>query len=246
MLLDMNGLMWVTIFWLLGANAEAKPLWESWYIVYADGVTPSSYYTEKVYIQGSELRVQLNQYNKSPEGIEEEHLGCAAKNNSDLTPLKVTYQKTSPTENRTVDGALDATGRVFHSSVAIGKEPRRTLKAAMQPKLFFVSMFPAWLGKNAKRITSVQQTAFTVLQEDRIDTQFPIADGSVMETQADLIAKNTGSRKLRVKFSGDLQYWWVMPSGEMIRMENAQSRAVIEKTTKEKALAAFSPAKAGK
>ncbi len=246
MLPEMNGLGWVTIFWLFGANALAKPLWDSWYLVYADGITPSSYYSEKVYIQGNELRIQLNQYNKTDEGLEEEHLGSAARDLPDLPPLKVTFQKTSPFGNVAIDGALDQTGKIFVSRVAHGKEPRRVLKAEMQPKLFFVSMFPAWLGKNAKRINSVQQTAFTVLLEDKIDTQVPIADGSVMETQGDVISKNTGSRKLRVKFQGDTQFWWVMPNGEMVRMETPSTRSVIEKTTREKAIAAFLPPAKGK
>ncbi len=222
-------------------TAHAKVIWNDWYIIRQNGGTPIAYYSERVEELAATLKIQVNSWKKTPGGVDEEHLGATAENTIDLKPVLYNFQrKTNQGKPFSIDGTILAGGRIFSARVNDGKGGKpKNLKVEMLPKLFFTSFFPSWIGKHQKKINSVQPSSFQTILEDQIDNEVPTAKGHVMEVTQDDRAKKSGTRKLRVRFFGTDQFWWVRESGQMVRMEipsTGQTVEISDEATAKKAL----------
>jgi len=65
--------------------------------------------------------------------------------------------------------------------------------------------------------------------------------GTAYEMRADEFAESTKTRKLRVVFNKIVNYWWVTPRGDALRIEIPALEQVVQKTTKEKAEVFLNP-----
>ena len=230
--------------WVLMAtplvSSHAAILWDNWYTVSAQN-TPHSYYNEKAEITGERAKIQVNTWIKDGRRIRSENLGATAKNTDSLDPIFYNFRTQQEGEEKVIDGSVDGKGKVFSVKSRTGIHQSKPLKAQMIPNLILASFFPMWIHKNYKRITGVQPKEFQVILEDQVDGEVPVVTGTAYEMRADEFAESTKTRKLRVVFNKTVNYWWVTPKGDALRIEIPSDGRVVQKTTKEKAESFLNP-----
>jgi hypothetical protein len=226
------------ISWVLIAtplvSSNATVLWDNWYTV-SDHNTPHSYYNEKAEITGERAKIQVNTWIKDGSRIRSENLGATAKNNESLDPIFYNFRTQQEGEEKVIDGSIDGKGKVFSVKSRTGIRQSKPLKAQMLPNLILASFFPMWIHQNYKRITGVQPKEFQAILEDQVEGEVPVILGTAYEMRSDEFAESTKTRKLRVVFNKIVNYWWVTPKGDAVRIEIPSFERVVQKTTKEKA-----------
>jgi hypothetical protein len=80
-----------------------------------------------------------------------------------------------------------------------------------------------------------KRLSFVTLFEDALDTRYSPVNGSVVLENDDEQTKKTGTKKLSVEIADVKSVWYVLPSGEAIRIENPSKHQVVEKKTEAEA-----------
>jgi hypothetical protein len=214
--------------------AVGQLLWDNWYIVRANG-TPKAYYNEHAEIAGDKIRLRVNTWEREGTKLKSENLGATAKNSPQLTPQLYHFRTFEAGIEKTIDGTVMNNGKVFSFKIKRGSKTLNPLRAQMIPNIFLSSFFPVWLHLNMKKISSVQPKEFTTIREYDVENSVLLAKGDAYEMMPDDFSKQTGTRKIRVNYNQVVNFWYITPKGEAIRILSPAIGMETRKSTREEA-----------
>jgi hypothetical protein len=232
-------LLLVTAFALPASAAESAPakkselLWNSWYTMTVGGKIPFGYYNDRVERKDGKIAYQ-NQLWKMEEGfINEERVVSFGKDDANLSPLLFNFLSTYRDTEMSIDGTFKGTELVVKARK--GKEALRPMNVSVSSKVFLSTLFQAWLGKRLGELKPGKRLSFTTLFEDSLDTRYAGIPGGVTLEAEDETAKRAGAKKLAVELGGVKSIWYVLPTGEAVRIEKPDQKLVIQKSTEAEA-----------
>ena len=215
----------------VGHSAEkapaAKLLWNSWYTMTIGGKIPFGYYNDKVEKKDGKIAYQ-NQLWKMEEGfINEERVVSFGKDDAGVTPLLFNFLGTYRETELSIDGTFN--GQKLSVKTRKGKQSLPAIEVQTPSKAFLSTLFQAWLGKHMTELKIGKRIAFTTLFEDAYESRYSSINGGVTLEAADDYSKKSGTQKLTVELSDMKSTWYVLPSGESVRIEKPDQKLVIEK-----------------
>lgn len=208
-------------------------LWNSWYTVTVGDKIPFGYYNDKVERRDGKIALQ-NQLFKMEEGfINEERVVSFGKDDANLTPLLFNFLGTYRESEFSVDGTFE--GSKLRVKARRNKKDLPSIETSVSSKVFLSTLFPVWLGKRLPEMKVGKRLTFATLFEDALDRRYSPIGGSVTLEEEDETAKKSGTKKLAVEIDGVKSVWYVLPSGEAIRIENSAKHQLVEKKTEAEA-----------
>jgi hypothetical protein len=219
------------------ATAASAPksdlLWNSWYTMTVGGKIPFGYYNDRVERKDGKIAYQ-NQLWKMEEGfLNEERVVSFAKDNDTLTPLLFNFHATYRDTEIAIDGTF--TGTELVAKARKQKENLTPIRVGVSSKVFLSTLFQTWLGRRLPEMKPGKRLSFTTLFEDALETRYASIPGNVVLEVEDDTAKKTGTKKLAVELGGMKSVWYVLPTGEAVRIEKPDQKLVIQKTTEAEA-----------
>lgn len=211
-----------------------KTPWDFWYTVTVGDTFPSSYYHEQVELKDGRFHYQIQIWKKEEGFINEEILGEFAKNDDALTPLFYNYKRIYNMSTLKIDGTFDDK----HLLSVKANEKDHDLpfvKKQVPPGAILSYMFPVWLGKKVSKLKVNQPVSFQALLEDKREEGFPTSSGRVTLEPADDIAKQTGTKRIKVFFDNRDAIWWVKDNGIPMAIHIPLPNVLVQLTTREKA-----------
>lgn len=213
--------------------AGAQTLWNSWYTVTVGEKIPFGYYNDKVERRDGKIAYQ-NQLWKTEEGfINEERVVSFGKDDANVTPLLFNFLGTYRESEFSVDGTF--AGTTLKVKARRNKQNLPPLEVAVPSKAFLSTLFPVWIGKRLPELKIGKRVSFATLFEDALDSRYSPISGSLTLEAEDAIAKKTGTKKLAVEIADVKSVWYVLPSGEAVRIENPAKHQVAERRTEAEA-----------
>ncbi len=230
----------VLLFSLLSSPSFAakKPegtnlLWNSWYVMTIGGKTPFGYYNDRVERKDGKIAYQ-NQLWKMEEGfINEERVVSFSKDDENLTPLLFNFLSTYRDTDLAIDGTF--TGTQLSVKARKNKQPLPSVQTSVNSKSFLSTLFQVWIGKHLAGMKIGKRISFVTLFEDALNTRFDGIRGAVTLEKEDDFARKTGSNKLSIELNNTKSTWYVLSSGESIRIEKPDQHLLIEKKTEAEA-----------
>jgi len=211
----------------------SKLLWNSWYTMTVGGKTPFGYYNDRVEKRDGKIAYQ-NQLWKMEEGfINEERVVSFGKDDENVSPLLFNFLGTYRDTEISIDGTF--TGTNLSVKARKNKQNLPAMQVSISAKAFLSTLFQAWIGKRLSGLKQGKRVSFTTLFEDALDTRYSGINGAVTLEAADDFSKKTSSHKLTVDLDGVKSTWYVLASGESIRIEKPDQHLVIEKKTESEA-----------
>lgn len=211
----------------------SKLLWNSWYTMTVAGKTPFGYYNDRVEKRDGKIAYQ-NQLWKMEEGfINEERVVSFGKDDENVSPLLFNFLGTYRNTEISIDGTF--TGTNLTVKARKNKQNLPAMQTAVSSKAFLSTLFQAWIGKHLSGLKPGKRTAFITLFEDALDTRYSGINGAVTLEAGDDFSKKTSSHKLTVDLDGVKSTWYVLASGEAIRIEKPDQHLLIEKKTEAEA-----------
>jgi hypothetical protein len=215
------------------APKKSELLWNSWYTMTVGGKIPFGYYNDRVEMKDGKIAYQ-NQLWKMEEGfINEERVVSFGKDDANLSPLLFNFLSTYRDTEISIDGTFTGTNLVVKARKQ--KQTLAPIKVTVSSKAFLSTLFQAWLGKHLGEMKPGKRLAFTTIFEDSIETRYSGIPGGVKLEAEDETAKKAGAKKLSVELAGVKSTWYVLPTGEAVRIEKPDQKLVIEKTTEAEA-----------
>jgi hypothetical protein len=220
----------------LAASAAAPKsdlLWNSWYTMTVGGKVPFGYYNDRVERKDGKIAYQ-NQLWKMEEGfLNEERVVSFAKDNDSLTPLLFNFHATYRDTELAIDGTF--TGAELVAKARKQKENLTPIRTNVPSKAFLSTLFQTWLGRKLPEMKPGKRLSFSTIFEDALETRYSTIPGNVVLEAEDETAKKTGTKKLAVELGGMKSVWYVLPTGEAVRIEKPDQKLVIQKTTEAEA-----------
>jgi hypothetical protein len=208
-------------------------LWNSWYTMTVGGKVHFGYYNDRVERRDGKIAYQ-NQLWKKEEGfINEERVVSFGKDDANVTPLLFNFVGTYRDSEFKIDGTF--TGTKLNVKGRRNKQNLPPIEVNVPSKAFLSTLFQTWIGKHLSGLKPGKRLAFVTLFEDALDTRYSPIHGSITLDPEDAYAKKTRTRKLTVKLSDEESVWYVLPTGESVRIEKPGQHLVIEKTTEAEA-----------
>lgn len=236
MILSLRNLLAAFLVFTLSASAMAdKPnlLWNSWYVMTIGGKTPFGYYNDRVERRDGKIAYQ-NQLWKMEEGfINQERVVSFGKDDENVSPLLFNFLGTYRETEISIDGTF--TGKNLSVKGRKNKQPLPVIQTSVSARAFLSTLFQAWLGKHLAQLKPGKKFSFTTLFEDAIDTRYAGVSGGVTLEAEDAFAKRTSTQKLTVELADVKSTWYVLSSGESIRIEKPDQHLLIEKKTETEA-----------
>lgn len=215
------------------AGDKTNLLWNSWYIMTIGGKVPFGYYNDRVEKRDGKIAYQ-NQLWKMEEGfINEERVVSFGKDDDNVSPLLFNFLGTYRNTELSIDGTF--TGTSLSVKARKGKQPLPAIQTSVTSKAFLSTLFQAWLGKHLGSFKPGKSISFTTFFEDALDSRFSGVSGVVTLETPDEFSKKTATQKLSVELGGVKSTWYVLASGEAIRIEKPDQHLLIEKKTEAEA-----------
>ena len=214
----------------LDKDTTAKALWDSWYTVSIGGKIPFGYYNDRVEKKDGKFAFK-NQFWKKEEGfINEERIVAFGKDEPNLPGLLFVFNETFRNSELTLDGSVSDQGELTVKVREKGK-PDDVIRRSMGKNAFFSTLFPVWLGKHLDEIRKGKNVYFSSILEDNLERKFAAVPGHAHLETPDAFTKKSGTEKILVDFNDKINYWYIQPSGEPIRIEMPDQKVIVEKTT---------------
>jgi hypothetical protein len=221
------------------APAKTQLLWNSWYTMTVNGKIPFGYYNDRVERKDGKIAYQ-NQLWKQEEGfINEERIVSFAKDDESLTPLLFNCVQTYRNNEIVIDGNFK--GHSLTAKIRRNGKNEPSIQSSLPTKAFLSTLFQVWIGKRLEGMSPGKSVSFTTLFEDGGDASFSPIHGNVTLEKEDAFSKKTSTKKLSVELSGVKSTWYVLPSGESIRIEKPDQKLVIEKSSEADAKRSLAP-----
>jgi hypothetical protein len=224
---------------LQAAAKEAKEsgksglLWNAWYTMTVGEKIPYGYYNDKVERRDGKIAYQ-NQLWKTEEGfINEERVVSFGKDNENVSPLLFNFLGTYRDSEFSIDGTFS--GTKLNVKARRSKQALAPIETNVPEKAFLSTLFQVWIGKHLSAMTPGKRLSFVTLFEDALDTHYAPVNGAITLEAEDDYAKKTNSKKMTVELSDVKSVWYVLASGEAIRIEKPDQHLVIEKKTEAEA-----------
>lgn len=215
------------------AGEKTTLLWNSWYTVTIGDKIPFGYYNDKVERRDGKIALQ-NQLFKMEEGfINEERVVSFGKDDANITPLLFNFLGTYRESEFSVDGTFE--GTKLKVKARRNKQNLQPIEVSVSSKAFLSTLFPVWVGKRLPEMKVGKRITFVTLFEDALDKRYAPVNGSVTLEADDETAKKTGTKKLAVEIDDLKSVWYVLPSGEAIRIENPAKHQLVERKTEAEA-----------
>jgi hypothetical protein len=80
-----------------------------------------------------------------------------------------------------------------------------------------------------------KRMSFSTIFEDALDSRYETQHGNLTLEKEDEYSKKTGTKKLLIELAGLKSTWYVLPSGEAVRVEKPDQKLVIERKTEAEA-----------
>lgn len=213
---------------------QSKLLWNSWYVMTVGGKTPFGYYNDRVEKRDGKIAYQ-NQLWKMEEGfINQERVVSFGKDDENISPLLFNFLGTYRDTELSIDGTF--TGKELSVKARRNKQNLPAIQTSVPSKAFLSTLFQAWLGKHLGQLKPGKKYSFTTLFEDGIDTRYSGIAGGVTLEPEDTFSKKNSTQKLTVDLGNVKSTWYVLPTGEAIRIEKPDQHLLIEKKTEAEAL----------
>lgn len=228
----------IVLFAILTLSAQAKDsstqlLWNSWYTMTVGEKMHYGYYNDKVEKKEGKIAYQ-NQLWKTEEGFtNEERVVSFAKDNSNLTPLLFNFLGTYRDSELSIDGTFE--GTKLKIKARRNKQNLTPMESSVSSKAFLSTVFQVWIGRNLKDLIVGKRKSFTTLFEDALDTRYASINGAITLEEPDEFAKKSGTKKISVELSDVKSRWYVLATGEAVRVEKPDQHLVIEKKTEAEA-----------
>lgn len=218
------------------AHAESPKstvLWNSWYTMTIGEKTPIGYYNDKVERKEGKFAYQ-NHLWKSEEGfINEERVVSFGKDDANISPLLFNFVGTYRETEISIDGTF--TGTKLKVKARKGKQSLPSIDTSVPSKAFLSTLFQVWIGKRLPEMKLGKRMSFSTLFEDGLDARYAANHGNLTLEKEDAYAKKTGTSKLLIELAGLKSTWYVLPSGEAVRVEKPDQHLVIERKTEAEA-----------
>lgn len=220
-------------------DGKSSLLWNSWYTMTVKGKIPFGYYNDRVEKKDGKFAYQ-NQLWKKEEGfINEERVVSFAKDNETLSPILFNFLATYRDAELVIDGTFSGTELV--AKIRRNKKSVAPIRASVPSKAFLSTLFQVWMGRHLDQLVVGKSLSFVTLFEDALDSRFSAVNGSVTLEKDDELATKTKSKKIAVVLSEMKSTWYLLPSGEAVRIEKPDQDLVIERKTESEALHFLSP-----
>lgn len=208
----------------------ATVVWDSWYTVTLRGKVPYGYYNDRFEKKDGKVAFK-NQFWKSEEGfINEERVVAFAKDDADLNPLLFLFTTSYRNTEIAIDGNVSEKRELIVKPRENGKS-LSPIRKNVPKKTILSTFFPVWLGKTLPTLKEGGSASFSALLEDNLEKRYSPVTGRVRLEKDDSISKKTGTKKIFVDFADKKNYWYVLPSGEPVRIEMPSQNVVVERTT---------------
>lgn len=213
--------------------ASSNLLWNSWYTMTVGEKVPFGYYNDRVERRDGKIAYQ-NQLWKTEEGfINEERVVSFAKDDTTLAPLLFNFVGTYRESEISIDGTFE--GKKLKIKARRNKQNLSPIETSLPSKAFLSTLFQVWIGKHLAELKVGKRLPFQTLFEDGLDTRYAPVNGVLTLEEPDEVAKKTGTQRLAVELSGVKSRWYVLPSGEAVRIEKPDQHLLIEKKTEAEA-----------
>lgn len=230
----------VFAFTLVATSLAADPsdkqpelLWNSWYTMTIGGKIPFGYYNDKVERKDGKLAFRNHLWKKEEGFINEERVVSFGKDDENVSPLLFNFVATYRDTEISIDGTFE--GQKLKVKARKGKEALSPIQTSITSKTFLSTLFQAWLGKHLPKMKTGKRTSFSTIFEDALTSRYAAVAGGVTPEPEDEVARKSSTRKLTVDLAGVKSTWYVLPTGEAIRIEKPDQKLVIQKTTEAEA-----------
>ncbi len=197
------------------------------------GKTAFGYYNDRVEKRDGKFAYQ-NQLWKMEEGfINKERVVSFGKDDADVSPILFNFIANYRDSEFSIDGTL--TGRELSVKARRGKENLKPILVNVPSKVFLSTLFQVWIGKRLAAMKTGSRLSFSTLFEDAIETRYASIAGSATLEADDDFSKKSGTRKLKVDLAGTKTTWYLLPSGEAVRIEKPDQNLLIEKKSEAEA-----------
>jgi len=218
---------------IVGDSGKAELLWNSWYTMTVGEKVPYGYYNDKVERRDGKIAYQ-NQLWKTEEGfINQERVVSFGKDDENVTPLLFNFLGTYRDSEFSIDGTFS--GTKLNVKARRNKRNLPAIETNVPSKAFLSTLFQVWIGKHLAGLTPGKRLGFTTIFEDALDSRYSPLTGSLTLEASDDYAKKTGTKKLTTEIADEKSVWYVLPSGESVRIEKPKQHLVIEKKTESEA-----------
>jgi hypothetical protein len=221
------------------AKADSKSgkstlLWNTWYTMTIGEKVPYGYYNDRVERRDGKIAYQ-NQLWRTEEGfINEEKVVSFGKDDENLAPLLFNFHGTYRESDLNIDGTFS--GTKLNVKARRNKQNLAPIEANVPSKAFLSTLFQVWIGKHLSEFLPGKRRSFVTLFEDGLDSRYSPINGSLTLEAEDEMAKKHGATKLTVELAEEKSVWYVLPTGEAVRIEKPGQHLVIEKKTEAEAL----------
>ena len=216
-----------------GSGVRSALLWNSWYTMTVGEKIPFGYYNDKVERRDGKIAYQ-NQLWKTEEGfINEERVVSFGKDDANVTPLLFNFLGTYRDSEFTIDGTFN--GTKLNVKGRKSKQNLTPIETSVPAKAFLSTLFQVWIGKHLSELAPGKRMTFSTLFEDSLDTRYAPVNGSMTLEAEDAYSKKSGTKKLTIELADVKSVWYVLPSGESVRIEKPDQHLVIEKKTEAEA-----------
>ncbi|MBS1961913.1 MAG: hypothetical protein JST04_06840 [Bdellovibrionales bacterium] len=215
------------------AEGKSKLLWNSWYTMTVGEKVPFGYYNDRVEKRDGKYAYQ-NQLWKMEEGfINEERVVSFGKDDANVSPILFNFLGTYRDSEFSIDGTFK--GTKLSVKARRNKQNLPPIETNVPSKAFLSTLFQVWIGKHLPEAKPGKRLPFVTLFEDGLDTRYASINGAMTLEAEDDYAKKTGTKKLSVELAGMKSVWYVLPTGESVRIEKPDQHLVIEKKTEAEA-----------
>lgn len=217
------------------SSSSTKVLWDEWYTLTLQGSVPAAYYNERCEQDSRGRWVYKNKAIKVDEGfLNAESLTAIAESNPPLKPILFNFHGTYRSNETTIDGTFQSDGTLAVKIFKSGQE-LPVIKNKNPAQAFFSSFFPIFIRQKLQTLKINQTSNFQAILEDNEELSFAAQSGTIQLKPDDDFSKKTKTKKLSIVHAGQQSTWYVEASGLPVKIDFPARKAVIEKTTREKA-----------
>jgi hypothetical protein len=152
----------------------------------------------------------------------------------DLNPLFFNFRSTYRNSETLVDGSVKD-GKTLVVKIKRDGQALPSVTKSISKGTFFSGFFPFWISKELPVLKEGKTVSFSTILEDDVDNGFNSESGTIRLEPADAFAKSSQTKKIAVDYRSVRSYWWSDAHGAPVKTEMPETKAVIERVTKEKA-----------
>lgn len=217
----------------VSAAPKSAALWNSWYTMTIGEKIHYGYYNDRVERRDGKLAYQNHLWKREEGFINEERVVSFGRDDVEITPLLFNFVGTYRESTLTIDGTFS--GTKLNVKARKGKQSLPSIEAVVPKNAFLSTLFQAWIGRRIGEAKLGKRTSFITLFEDGLDNRYAPIHGAFTLEPEDDYARRSATKKLTVELAAMKSVWYVLPSGEAVRIEKPDQRLVIERKTEAEA-----------